>query len=110
MLFFIMELDEEKILKDDIVDLDSINECIEATFAQKDVTLYHREGTVRYYTRDIDKHDFEYLWMVNLLFKKEPWFGYYIKQWKFLDVSNKTNKIRYEEDLLKEWTKRPDKP
>ena len=110
MLFFVIELDEERIKKDGIVDLDGAYKCIEDTFAQKDVTLYYKKGTLRYYTRNIDKHDFEYLWMVNSPFKKESWFQYYIKTWRFLDVDDKTNKVYTNEDVLKEWIVRPEKP
>ena len=110
MLFFVIELDEERIKKDGIVNLEAAYECIEDTFDQKDVTLYHKKGTLRYYTRNIDKHDFEYLWMVNSPFKKESWFQYYIKTWRFLDVDDKTNKVYTNEDVLKEWIVRPEKP
>lgn len=110
MMFFAIELDEERIKKDGIIDLNAAYECIDETFAQKDVTLYQKEGALRYYTRNIDKHDFEYLWMVNLPFENESWFGYYIKKWQFIDIDDKTNKIYAYEDLLEEWVDRPKKP
>ena len=110
MLFFVIELDEERIKKDGIINLDGAYKCIEDTFAQRDVTLYCKEDTIRYYTRNIDKHDFEYLWMVNSPLKKEIWFCYYIKQWRFLDIDDKTNKVYTDEDLLEEWENRPEKP
>lgn len=103
MLFFIIELDEERIEKDEIISLSGAYECIEATFAQRDVTLCHQEGAVRTYTRNIDKHDYEYLWSVNSLFEKKPWFGYYVKQWRFLDIDDKTGKIWTDENVLEEW-------
>ena len=110
MLFFIIELDEERIKKDGIINLDVAHKCIEQTFAQKDITLYEQRGTVKVYTRNIDKHDFEYLWMMNGLFKKESWFGYYIKQWRFIDIDEKTKYIYTDEDILEEWVDRPTKP
>ena len=110
MMFFVIELDEEKIEKDGIVNLDAIYKCLEATFVQEDVTLYRQDGTLRYYTRNIDDHDFECLWMVNLPFKKESWFGYYIKTWRFLDIDEVTGEIYEEEDLLEEWLDRPQSP
>ncbi len=110
MLFFIIELDEERIKKDGIINLDVAHQCIEKTFAQKDISLYQQKGTVRVYTRNIDEHDFEYLWMMNGLFKDEAWFQYYIKQWRFLDVDEKTNHVYTDEDLFDEWVKRPAKP
>lgn len=110
MLFFIIELDEERIKEDGIINLDIAHRCIEQTFAQKDITLYKTIGNVRFYTRNIDKHDFEYLWMMNGLFKNESWFQYYIKQWRFMDVDEKTNNIYTDEDLFEEWVKRPVKP
>ena len=111
VLFFVIELDEERIKKDGIINLDVAYECIEDTFAQKNVTLYHKKGTIRYYTRNIDKHDFSYLWMVNFPFQKCSWFLYYIKTWRFLDIDEKTNKIRTNEDVMKSWvTKRPERP
>lgn len=103
MLFFIIELDEERIEKDRIISLNGAYVCIEATFAQRDVTLYHQEGAVRTYSRNIDKHDYEYLWSVNSLLEKEPWFGYYVKQWRFLDIDDKTGKIWTDENVLEEW-------
>ena len=60
MLFFIIELDEERIKKDGIINLDGAYKSIEDTFAQRDVTLYQKKGSIRFYTRNIDKHDFEY--------------------------------------------------
>ena len=103
MLFFIIELDEERIERDGIVNLQGAYKCIEATFAQRNVTLYDQRGGVRIYTRNIDKHDFEYLWMVNSPLKKEPWFGYYVKQWRFLIVDDDTGEIETDENLLEEW-------
>ncbi len=102
MLFFVIELDEERILKEGIINLEPAYECIEDTFAQKDVTLYKTEGTTRYYTSNIDKHDFEYLWSVNLLFEKVAWFIRYVKQWRFLDIDDETGKIYTDENLLDE--------
>ena len=57
--------------------------------------------------QDNGKNDYAYLWSVNLLFEKEDWFGYYIKQWRFLDIDDKTNKVYTDEDLLEEWENRP---
>ena len=55
MLFFVIELNEERIKKDRIINLDAAYQCIDDTFAQLDVTLYKTEGTLRFYTRNIDK-------------------------------------------------------
>lgn len=110
MLFFVIELDEERIKKDGIINLEGAYKCIEDTFAQRDVTLYEKKGTIRCYSRNIDKHDFEYLWSVNSLFKKESWFCFYIKQWRFIDIDEKTNHVYTNEDVLKEWVVRPAKP
>ncbi len=111
MLFFAVELDDERILQDDILNLDAAYKTIENTFAQKDVTLCYKDGNVRYYTRNIDKNDFAYLWMVNALFRKASWFQYYVKTWKFIDMDDDTNEIYEEEDLMEsEWVKRPEKP
>lgn len=110
MLFFVIELDEERIENDGIIDLKGAYKCIDATFAQKDVTLYSKKGATRVYTRNIDKHDFEYLWAVNALFKTESWFQYYIKVWRFYDIDDETNEIFEEEDLFEHWVHRPEKP
>lgn len=110
MLFFVIELDEEQIEKDGLINLDGDYKCIEDTFAQRDVTLYCKKGAVRYYTRNIDKHDFEYLWMMNALFKTESWFQYYIKTWRFVDVDDETGELYEDEDLFEHWVKRPEKP
>lgn len=110
MLFFEIELDEKKIINDNIIDLNKAYKCIEDTFAQRNVTLYGKKGTKRFYTRNIDKHDFEYLWMVNSLFKKESWFQYYIKTWRFYDIDDETNEIYEEEDLFEHWVHRPERP
>ncbi|MCM1047143.1 MAG: hypothetical protein NC433_01800 [Clostridiales bacterium] len=110
MLFFAIELDEERILKDGIINLAAAHKTIENTFAQRNVTLYHKEGTVRYYTRNIDDHDFEFLWMVNAPFRYESWFQYYVKQWRYIDIDDDTNEIYEEEDLMDGWVIRPEKP
>ncbi len=112
MLFFVIELDEERIIKDGIINLDVAYRCIDKTFAKRDVSLYSKKGAIRYYTRNIDEHDFEYLWMVNSAFKKNKcsWFQYYIKTWKFFDIDDETNEIEESEDLFEEWVQRPEKP
>lgn len=112
MLFFVIELDEDKIKKDRLIDLEKAYESIDKTFAQKDVTLYATNGATRFYTRDIDEHDFEYLWMVNSPFKKCSWFLYYVKTWRFLDIDdNDTKQIYEDEDVMETWVKvRPEKP
>ena len=102
MLFIMIELDEERIKKDGIINLDGAYKCIDDTFAQRDVTLYHKKGSIRFYTRNIDKNDYAYLWSVNLLFEKKDWFCYYIKQWRFLDIDDKTGVVYTDEDILKE--------
>ena len=102
MLFIMIELDEERIKKDGIINLDGAYKCIDDTFAQRDVTLYHKKGSIRFYTRNIDKNDYAYLWSVNLLFEKEDWFCYYIKQWRFLDIDDTTGVVYTDEDILKE--------
>ena len=110
MLFFVIELDEERIKRDKIINLDKAYECIDDTFSQRQVTLYKKEGSLRYYTRNIDKHDFEYLWMVNSPFKEEPWFQYYIKTWWFCGIDDETGEIIEEESLFLHWVKRPKSP
>ena len=110
MLFFVIELDEERIEKDGIINLDAAYKCIDDTFAQENVTLYSKKGATRYYTRNIDKHDFECLWVVNSLFKTESWFQYYIKTWKVYDIDDETNEIFEEEDLFEHWVHRPERP
>ena len=110
MLFFVIELDEERIEKDGIINLDAAYKCIDDTFAQENVTLYSKKGATRYYTRNIDKHDFECLWVVNSLFKTESWFQYYIKTWRFYDIDDETNEIFEEEDLFEHWVHRPKRP
>lgn len=109
MLYFIIELDEEQIKKDGIINLEKAYRCIKETFAQKEVTLHHKEDTVMYYTRNIDYHDFEYLWMVNLPFEDISWFTYYVKIWRFLDIDDETGEVYTDEDLLEEVI-RPTKP
>lgn len=109
MLFFLIELDEERILKDKKINLEKAYYCIDSTFAQRDVTLYKQVGTKKYYSRNIDKHDFEYLWMVNRPLKKEDWFQYYIKTWRFIITDDDTGEILEEEDLFDSWVHRPEK-
>ncbi len=110
MLFFVVELDEERIIKDGIIEVEAAYRCIDSTFAQKNVCLYDKKGAKRYYTRNIDKHDFEYLWMVNDAFRDCSWFQYYIKTWKFYDIDDETKEIEESEDLFEEWVHRPEKP
>ena len=100
MLFFAIQLDEEKIKREGIINLEGAYKSIDLTFAQKDVTLYKIENGIHYYTRDIDKHDFEYLWMVNKVMKTEKWFMDNIKVWKYIDEEDGC--IFEEEDLLED--------
>lgn len=110
MLFFLIELDEEKITSDKKIKLDKAYECIDSTFVEDNITLHHKEGAVRYYTRNIDSHDFELLWLNNDAFRAESWFQYYIKQWKYIDIDDDTNEIYIEEDLTENWVIRPERP
>ena len=100
MLFFAIQLDEEKIKREHIINLEAAYRSIDMTFAQKDVTLYKIENGIHYYTRDIDKHDFEYLWMVNKVMKTEKWFMDNIKVWKYIDEEDGC--IFEEKDLLED--------
>lgn len=100
MLFFAIQLDEEKIKREGIINLEGAYKSIDLTFAQKDVTLYKIEDGIHYYTRDIDKHDFEYLWMVNFAIERSDWFKDNVKIWRFLNIED--NEIIEEEDLLEE--------
>ena len=61
MLFFVIELDEERIEKDGIINLDDAYKCINDTFAQEDVTLYSKKGATRLYTRETLINSFIYI-------------------------------------------------
>ncbi len=100
MLFFAIQLDEEKIEREDIINLDAAYESIDMTFAQKDVKLYKIEKGIHYYTRNIDKYDFECLWMVNKVMKRVDWFMDNIKVWRYIDEEDGI--IYEEEDLLED--------
>lgn len=101
MLLFAIQFDEEKVVKDGEINLEAAYKNVNETFAQKDVSLYKIENGVHYYTRDIDKHDFEYLWMVNLAFEEVDWFNKYIKIWRFINIEDGIT--INEEDLIEEW-------
>ena len=103
MLMFAIGLDEEKIAEDKEINAEEAYKCIEDTFAKKEVFLYDTQNNIRFYTRNIDKHDFEYLWMVNLAFEEVDWFRKYVRVWKFLDIDEKNNKLIKEEDIIREW-------
>lgn len=100
MLLFAIQLDEEKIEREGKINLEGAYKSIDLTFAQKDVTLYKIEDGIHYYTRDIDKHDFEYLWMVNKVMKTADWFMNNVKVWRYIDEED--GEIIEEEDLLEE--------
>lgn len=100
MLFFAIQLDEEKIKKEHIINLEAAYRSIDMTFAQKDVTLYKIEQGTHFYTRNIDKHDFEYLWMVNKVMKQANWFMDNVIIWRFLNIEDGI--ILEEEDLLED--------
>ncbi len=100
MLLFAIRLDEKRILDNEEIDLEAAYKSIDKTFAQKDVTLYKIENGIHYYTREIDKHDFEYLWMVNLSLEDAEWFKKYVSVWKF--INEEDGAIIEEEDLLDE--------
>ncbi|MCM1047137.1 MAG: hypothetical protein NC433_01770 [Clostridiales bacterium] len=100
MLFFAIQFDEKRVLRDNKINLQAAYESLDMTFAQKDVTLYKIKDGVHYYTRNIDKHDFEYLWMVNLAFDDCDWFKKYIKVWRFINIEDGV--IIDEEDLLED--------
>lgn len=111
MLFFVIELDEERILKDNKINLDAAYRTINNNFAREGITLYKKDGNERWYTRNIDMDDFSTLWMMNSLFKKEAWFCYYVKQWRFLDLDDESGYVYENEDVLEEWVKiRPKNP
>ena len=88
MLFLAIQLDEEKIKREGIINIEGTYKSIDLTFAQKDVSLYKTEEGIHYYTRDIDKHDFEYLWMVNFAIERSDWFKDNVKIWRFLNVED----------------------
>ena len=48
----------------------------------------------------IDKHDYEYLWMMNLLLEKSDWFKDNVKIWRYIDEED--GFIFEEEDLLED--------
>lgn len=98
MLYFAIQFDEERVLRDNKINLQAAYESLDMTFAQKDVTLDRIENGIHYYTRNIDKHDFEFLWMVNLAFEDCDWFNKYIKIWKFINIEDGI--ILEEESLL----------
>ncbi|MCM1047139.1 MAG: hypothetical protein NC433_01780 [Clostridiales bacterium] len=100
MLFFAIQFDEERVLRDDKINLKAAYNSVDMTFAQKDVKLHKIENGIHYYTRDIDDHDYEYLWMVNLLFDDCDWFKEYIKVWRFINIEDGV--ILEEEDLLED--------
>lgn len=101
MLLFAIQLDEDKIEREGIINLEGAYKSIDLTFAQKDVTLYKVEDGIHYYTRDIDKHDFEYLWMVNLVLEKSDWFKDNVKLWRYIDLDD-DGSVYEEEDLLED--------
>ena len=80
--------------------MEAAYKSIDKTFAQKEVCLYKIADGIRYYTRNIDNHDFEYLWMVNLAFENVEWFKKYIKVWRFINIEDGI--ILEEEDLLED--------
>ena len=61
MLYFAVALDDEKIRRDGIINTEGAYKCITDTFAARGVVLLKTVCGIRYYTRDIDKHDFEAL-------------------------------------------------
>lgn len=100
MLIFAIQLDEERIRRDRIINFEGAYKTIDKTFAQGKVSLYKIEDGIHYYTRNIDDHDFEELWMVNLVFDKVDWFKKYVKVWRYIDIED--GLIIEEEDLLKD--------
>lgn len=80
MLLFAIQLDEERI--------------------KRDVSLYEIKDGIRYYTRNIDDNDYQYLWMVNMAFDKCDWFKKYVKVWRYIDIED--GLIIEEEDLLED--------
>ena len=107
MLYFLIELDEKRILEDDLIDLEAAYKCIHDIFEQRDVYMFQQEGAIRFYTRMMDANDFDYMWMVNSLFKLVPWFQYYVKKWEFHELDEITNEIVESEDLMEHWLQRP---
>ncbi|MCM1047138.1 MAG: hypothetical protein NC433_01775 [Clostridiales bacterium] len=112
MLLLAIELDEERIKKENLVRLDIANKIIENAFKEENCFIYKQMGNMKFWTRNADDdRDLEALWLVQSAFKKEAWFRYYVKVWKLIIVNDYTKKITYQEDIISQWIpERPDKP
>ena len=106
MLYFAVALDDEKIRRDGIINTEGAYKCITDTFAARGVVLLKTVCGIRYYTRDIDKHDFEYLWMVVSALKKEKWFHHYVRVLTFYALDDDNCRNAEIENLLDEWESR----
>jgi len=106
MVFFAISLDEEKIRRDGIVNVEKAYHYIEKNFASMDAVLYKTVAGIRYFTREIDKHDFEYLWMVVSALEKEKWFSHYVKVLSFYSIGDSYCDAEWE-SLPEEWESRP---
>lgn len=111
MLFFVIELDEERIKKDNKINLDAAYRTIDNNFAREGIMLYQKDGNERWYTRNIDKDDFLTLWIMNALLQELDWFVEYVIKWKFLNIDNESGELYGNDNLLEEWVKvRPKNP
>lgn len=112
MEFILLELDEDRMLRDNIINLDSAKKVINDTFKKYHCFVYKNEENVNIWTRHFnDDKDYEILWEIQAAFRRESWFRYYVKRWEYLETDDAITNIIIREDIIEDWaTPRPDKP
>ncbi len=99
MIFIALKLDDKRIIKDKKIDLEDAYKIIIKAYKSKDAYLFKEENDIKYFTREKDSDDFQYLWMVSLALDKINWFKKYVTYWRYVETGDDRN-IEYEEDLI----------
>lgn len=102
MLYFVFELDEEKIIENGF-NLETVYKNIDEAYHTLGCEKVYQKGNAYFYTRKKDFNDSDNLWRVAAALKRSPYFYKNLKNWKYF-VENNKKKVIEKGDLLKDST------
>ena len=95
-------IDEEKVIREGIYDLDEIYNVLDTTFAQYNLPRIEAEGNTRIYRDNDGEKDFAVMWNLNLSLAEKEWFNCYVDKWIWTINDNPDDPDDIEtEDLIK---------
>lgn len=105
-----IKLDENQILKDNIIDLDKANKLIDDAFKSEHCFVYKEQFGIKFWTRHEDSKDFSKLWEIQLGLKDLDWFKYYVSVWESIELDD-NGVVLERADIIDKWIKvRPGNP